>query len=129
MCGKEATDINKKRNERNSKKVNVKLQILLSFIPILNVGIAYKIGKLKKMLTLYPLAILISYYFSSQGIIMFLEHFDHRISFINISETIKNPIVLVSVWLISSAITAFFIKKWSEQWNIQIDMKRILENR
>lgn len=126
-CGKEATDINKKKNKRSNKKVNVKLHVLSSFIPILNVLIAYKIGKLRKMLILYPLAILISF-FSMWEIIMFIGFLDHRIYFIYISETYKNLILYVSVWLISSVIIAFFIKKWSRHWNSQIDTERILEN-
>jgi hypothetical protein len=126
-CGKEATDINKKRNGGNSKKVNVKLHVSSSFIPILNVGIAYKIGKLKKMLTLYPLAILVSF-FSISGILMFVDILDHRNPIVHISETQKNLILYVSVWLISSVIIAFLLKKWSRHWNRQIDTERILEN-
>ena len=127
ICGKEATDINKKKNNRNSKKVNVKLHVLSSFIPILNVGIAYRMDKLRKMLILYPLAILIGF-FSMSGIIMFIDFLDHSIYFIYISETYKNLILYVSVWVTSSVIIAFFIKKWSRHWNSQIDTERILEN-
>ena len=104
------------------KPVNVNLQSIFMFIPIVDLWAAYRIKKLRIYLLIFYLG------FSIAGIIMDVvilgseaylmdENYDIMDDFLNIPLVIGSIIVAV----FSLALSIYFIRKWSKKWNEQFE--------
>jgi hypothetical protein len=135
----------KRRQKRGIKKVSIKWQTFLSMIPFMPLVAAYRIRKLRKAFIIYVIAAVLPLF----AILIFNAIVDTQYSNIR-DQALTDPTVLerfrsfstfydsfwkqtfpyllwISLYLGSSLVMVYFIRKWSTGWNKEIALLQYLK--
>jgi hypothetical protein len=148
QCGANIFDLEqevKRRRKDGTKKVSIKWQILFSIIPLMPLVAAYRLRKLRKAFLIYVIAAALPFF----AILIFNTIVDTQYSSIR-QQALSDPTALerfssfltfyddfwkgsfaylfgASLYLVSSLVMIYFIRKWSIGWNKEIALLKYLE--
>ena len=129
-CGITITNIEKrteKKNFRKLRKVSIKMQILLTILPLLLFVTSYRIFKLRKSVLIYAilsigsLLYLFLFFHGYMLNILYAEDFyNHNFDYYQLTYISYISYPIISFWIIPSVVVVYFILKWSKLWNKKI---------
>ena len=144
QCGADIFDMEhkfKNRGKAKFKEVSIKWQTFFSFVPFMPLLALYKIRKLRKGVILYTLAaaapflaiMIIDYILAIQS-----DNIDRQADIERVSNSTFQEInnywkvtfgywLVTSLYLVSSLVMVYFIRKWSIDWNKEIAFLQYLD--